>query len=422
MMMAQKKPRTLQGTTLTFNNAIRSRLSYDPLFTPVTYGRCYQAATPTPSSPVTVQTVSGRLVACGKNLFDKSMWATPTTLQGITIQYLDSEDCFVLNGTALAAAGFPLKYINISVMIGEKYTASCRYVGGTVTRPNGTEYAVAYFGKSDSLSSYANWQACLLLNGDASISATVDKKYISAFWFFISSGVVFNNYKVKIQLELGSTATAYVPYTGMTATLPTLSGIEVASTALPNVSWVDGGVTKYAVADTWEPCVMVDGALRSRKTQRVGIRVFDGAENVGTVISYTNTYRFDISSILVGRVDGNAGNMICTHLPLTVNASDEIEHFRGTANANGGHILVIWIAKTRIDGLSGSTLQEKLKSFLTAQYAAGTPVTVYYILSSPVVTLGDPVLFEAYAPQTNIYTTSPLQGQIKASVLVPRAT
>jgi len=143
MMMAQKKPRTLQGTTLTFNNAIRSRLSYDPLFTPVTYGRCYQAATPTPSSPVTVQTVSGRLVACGKNLFDKSMWATPTTLQGITIQYLDSEDCFVLNGTALAAAGFPLKYINISVMIGEKYTASCRYVGGTVTRPNGTEYAVA---------------------------------------------------------------------------------------------------------------------------------------------------------------------------------------------------------------------------------------------------------------------------------------
>ena len=39
-----------------------------------------------------------------------------------------------------------------------------------------------------------------------------DCNYITKMNFYIDSGITFDNYKVKIQLELGSSATDYEPY------------------------------------------------------------------------------------------------------------------------------------------------------------------------------------------------------------------
>jgi len=409
MMMAQKKPRTLQGTTLTFNNAIRSRLSYDPLFTPVTYGRCYQAATPTPSSPVTVQTVSGTLGVCGKNLYNMHSQFTYAQFVDITIT---TEIVFKVAVNLITAnlsacwcqVGYTAAGANKEVYPAGTYTISFDLSGtnsiGAIPRAD-----IWYNDRTNRTMVYGVGHKKVTINHTGG--------YLG-LQLYVYSGVTGVNSVIgdwvsasNVMMISGVSETDFSPYVGMTATLQTLAGIEVASTASPNVSWVDGGVPKYAIADTWEPCVMVDGALRSRKTQMVGIKVLNGTEN--WALQSINAY--GVANFSLNAIPYSV-ELLCTHfLKQTTVIAVTIEE--GIFSSSG---TVLFIRSKASQDLAS------FKSWLAAQYAAGTPVTVHYILSSSVVTLGDPVLFEAYAPQTNIYTTSPLQGQIKASVLVPRAT
>jgi hypothetical protein len=161
----------------------------------------------------TKSAVAPRLRSVGKNLFDPSQWETPTTQDGITIQYVRAEDCFLINGTATHLAAIAPKYINLPIVKGSYFSRLTKYVSGTVTRPNGTEYAGFHFGASDTVNSYTNWQMV-----DVNVYDTTKNNlkcnynYISRMWLYVSSGVSFNNFKVKLQLEYGPAATAYEPY------------------------------------------------------------------------------------------------------------------------------------------------------------------------------------------------------------------
>ena len=151
----------------------------------------------------------------GKNLFNAPLWETSVTGNGITVEYLESEDCFLLNGTATSTNSVAGKYINISSVPGTSYVLSAKYVSGSIDRTNGSggKYAVAYFGNADTINTTNNWHSIHLQNQDVTGSVKVNNKnYITRFWFYVSQGVTFDNYKVKIQLEEGSTATDYVPY------------------------------------------------------------------------------------------------------------------------------------------------------------------------------------------------------------------
>ena len=151
----------------------------------------------------------------GKNLFNPSAWSTKATANGLTVQYLEDEDCFLINGTATQNDIVVEKRVNISSLANTSYVLSTRYVSGSVDRTNGggSKWAVAYFGNGDTIDTNNNWYAINLQNEDSVTTSKInDKSYITRFWFYVNKGVTFNDYKVKIQLEEGTSATSYEKY------------------------------------------------------------------------------------------------------------------------------------------------------------------------------------------------------------------
>ncbi len=180
---------TTDGTTFTLNN--QSVKNY------LIYGNSTQAT------------------RIGKNLFNPSAWSTAVTGGGLTVQYLEDQDCFLINGTATATTIVAAKYINIPSEVNTSYVLSTQYVSGSIDRTNGesSKYAVAYFGNGDEINTANNWYEINMQNSDVNNSAKINSKsYITRFWFYVNKGVKFNNYKVRIQLEKGTTATSYEEY------------------------------------------------------------------------------------------------------------------------------------------------------------------------------------------------------------------
>lgn len=195
------------------------------------YGNSVQDGTPTPENPIEIQSV-GDLVTdtsdsnygkykipvkvTGKNLLNTRLWTSAITVSGLTIQYLEDEDCFLINGTSTDTRRFAQKYINLSIDKTKKYSLSTKYISGTVDRSASTtttKYAVAYFGNGDEENVFSNWQDVKLDNNDSKKeNLTNNKSYITSMWFYVNEGVTFNNYKVKIQLEESASATEYEPY------------------------------------------------------------------------------------------------------------------------------------------------------------------------------------------------------------------
>ncbi len=175
-------------------------------------GNTQLSNSPSPNNPAKITSVGE---GGGKNLFDMSKVATYDT-SGITCKYLPEEDCLVLDGKPTTTVVLNSSYLNIPVDKTAKYTISTKYISGTIDRTTSSstgKYAVAYFGKSDTINSFTNWNAPNLQLYDTELNnLTCDKNYITRFWFYINDGITFNNYKVRIQLEKNSTATAYESY------------------------------------------------------------------------------------------------------------------------------------------------------------------------------------------------------------------
>ena len=143
----------------------------------------------------------------GKNLLDGNLRTTPEELGGITIQYLPDEDCYLINGTC---TGSNTKYIIFeNIFVDDIIKISTIHLSGSVTIPSG--YAIFYTSYRDNLSDKGgNWASAKLEN-DVSKN-NIKHTYIGAHWFYVSVGVSFDNYKVKIQIEKGNNATEYEPY------------------------------------------------------------------------------------------------------------------------------------------------------------------------------------------------------------------
>ena len=152
----------------------------------------------------------------GKNLLNASLWSTAVTENGLTIQYLKDEDCFLINGTTTSTSGVARKNINIKADTSKKYSISVKYISGSIDKTNSTstnKYSLAYFGKNDNTNTVTNWADLKLEENDTNISnRSIDTSYITAMWFYINDNITFNNYKFRIQLEEGSTVTDYEKY------------------------------------------------------------------------------------------------------------------------------------------------------------------------------------------------------------------
>ena len=117
-------------------------------------------------------------------------------------------------------------------------------------------------------------------------------------------------------------------------------------------------------------------ATTHKITRRVGVKVFDGTED----FVYQNSFfRLNISDYLIG---SSIMATIISHYKLPAINSDSI----GNGEARFGKTVGSTVSASNVLVISDNnhTSLNSYKTWLADQYAAGTPVTVYYPLATPV--------------------------------------
>ena len=193
----------------------------------------------------------------------------------------------------------------------------------------------------------------------------------------VQSGTTASGNARDLQIEFGDTATPYEPYTGQTIDLPALEPL-----------YGDGTVNDEYDAAT---------GVENRRWKRV---VFDGTE--AWAVSATGTagkYRVSLSieDILPTATFSQASSCRCSHY-ATISA-DNTYHLQVGISANYGtsHGIFIYDDAYDVQDVTG------WKSYLAAQAAAGTPVTVVYQLDAPAVTQRDPARIQPPAPVCRVF-------------------
>ena len=157
------------------------------------YGNSVQDGTPSPESPVEIQSV-GDLTT--KNLLYSNV--TTRTINGVTMTY--DNGVITLNGTCTTSANFDLNKIVLSA---GTYTLSAN----ANKVPVNNRYAFVQLYDS------TNNQTITLINSNtmSSITTTIsDGTFL--YRIRIHEGTTYDNIILQPQLEEGSTATAYEPY------------------------------------------------------------------------------------------------------------------------------------------------------------------------------------------------------------------
>ena len=204
------------------------------------------------------------------------------------------------------------------------------------------------------------------------------------------------------QLELGSTATPYTPFVPNSpspdypATITSINGINLSVhgnagqmfSAHRNVilrSLPDG------TRDEWN-------VLTGANPRNVGVKVFDGTEDwfycSGNCFYTTPSYT-------------NIPSMLCSHYIFSTARSVTglaDKRIILTSSSNGNYFL---IKDTTI------TTAVDIKSQVAAEYAAGTPVTIYYALATPVTETVDPIPLPTYPRYTALECTAPITASVR---------
>lgn len=166
-----------------------------------------------------------------------------------------------------------------------------------------------------------------------------------------------------------------------TVSLPTLRGIG-------------------SIKDSYSP-------VTGEYVRRIGFKTFNGTENWAVF----NDSKFLLSGGLGGSVIPSSAGGLCTHLIVhdAAAASYITEGYIGWQAQ--GNLFVGAYSK-----FSGSLTD--FKAWLAAQSAAGTPVTVYYVLAAPVTTYLDPVTISTYYPSTILEQDGVVPATINATAKV----
>lgn len=171
---------------------------------------------PNPDYPQEIKSVVNPTVkVCGKNLFQPLM--PTTTVDGVTVTN-NGDGTYTLNGTAIANATFRLDQSGYGKADNLK-----KYKGTYTFSRSNTLYEAR-------IMQHNTWKQVAYLDiGSQSITKKID---IDDCFVFIntSKGRTYNNVLVDLQIEFGSTATAFEPYHEQIVTLPyTLNAIPVSS-------------------------------------------------------------------------------------------------------------------------------------------------------------------------------------------------
>lgn len=281
---------------------------------------------------------------------------------------VDVDTAFAMTGEALTISNGHIKGTtsNGSARIGYllQNAPAARYIASVAggAKDVGTEIRV-YIWKDGKFGDLVAQKTYQYRGGKAiTIAFSADGKSDYAVWFRPNAAVDFDFYDV--QLELGSTGTAYSPYTGQTATL-----------TLPTTIY--GGTVDAVTAvtgegqETWK-LVTLDG---TEKWETWGVNKNNAA--------VTGFYTYAINDY-----DPSSDKILCSAMPYkNIDVLGGRNEGIGFANAlNQGSRYIIYSVKTAMlsDTSDDKSAVASLKSYLAAQYAAGTPVQIAYKLAEPV--------------------------------------
>lgn len=163
---------------------------------------------------------------CSKNLIDSALMAETKTLNGVTITR--EGDLLTLNGTLTTDSVLFSTPFCFHGGLDNWYTLSYKHMGGTATGSS----SVCVGDCETPGAARQSWANIKMLNEDNAFACKMVKPFVKDLWFYATAGVSFENYKIKIQLETGKTATAFAPCNGTTA-MPAQDGTV---TGLPSLA------------------------------------------------------------------------------------------------------------------------------------------------------------------------------------------
>ena len=231
----------------------------------------------------------------------------------------------------------------------------------------------------------------------------------------------------EAQLERGTTATPYVPYdaqcggcsgggTRRNYVSATGTGTQVGTPTPENpidpVFFRQGDMILRAVGDYKDTFDATTGKI----TRNVGVKVLDGTEDwIITSSLLSNMYNLSVPDLFAENtsVVSNRATPYCTHFKRSTNWV--------SSNNRNNYIQAMSSSQDKVIGLGYSVVNEAnldtFKSWLAAQYAAGTPVTIYYPLAEPVVEDWDggaTYCEKGIKIATNLYNSAKFQNVIDA--------
>lgn len=298
-----------------------------------------------------------KVTACGRNLIPYPYTSLPSTVTGIS--FADNGDgTITVNGTAADETAGRLHFLsNLLRIPAGTYTLS-----GCAPNGSGGTWCLQVVRVINGLEDWG-W---LCRDFGAGITFTLTEATDIYIRIRLKKGTVINNGIFKPQLEIGTAATPYTPYTGQAVPLPALEPL-----------YGDG-----TVCDEYDAATGVE----NRRWGRVEL---DGTEAWITRTSGTGVYGYALLDVF----DAPAAAGVCTHFKFIKNGAS------GTQTA-----VCVTSASTRKDLSVFTTIAtlDDFKAWLAAQATAGTPVTVLYQLAEPIITKIEEILpFSNFLPSAD---------------------
>lgn len=361
-------------SNLVFKPMVRLATITDATYEPYTGGK----ASPSPDFLQTVENCENTEVSVrGFQLFDASR--IPTTSQSGATVTNNGDGSFTVSGSGnlTGSFGYVYKY-NHEDTISMIKSGTLTLLTEAATNP----FVYVQFLLNNKI--VADVSNSVVASKFCNITQDMlnDETFRSEIGFYASTSNAIKTGTIKPMLYQDGDG-AWEPFTQQSLTIPnTLCGIPVSS----------GGNYTDENGQMWV-CDEVD-MERGVYVQRVYTKIFNGSEEwfVSDNAASGQTYRITLNRGIVLNPDEKM--LFCTHAEsISYNHSWDIDVFASMAYSN------VFVFKD-----SNITTLEEWKTFLSNQYASGTPVTVQYIISTPVET---PLTAEQIAAYKALHSNYP---------------
>lgn len=289
----------------------------------------------------------------GKNLFDADCVPPTQTRGGVTLSN-NGDGTLTFSGTATEASSW--SFVLKTPIPAGTYTLSAN----NANTGRGSSFKI-YFADSN--------------NVDAAGASLIDAAYstrvfsvgspITLFKVFFGAGTVTDGVTIKPQLELGSTATSFIPYTG------TLHTVQIGQTVYGiRYEWLTG---KAWIEWIVKNIVSAADIVSSYKN-------IDGTALICVIATDAIAYAADVLS-----------DVLSSHF-AAVTSNDQYLANGNSVSSSGGNVAIT---------VKDVNAIEDMDVFLAAQYAAGTPVQVCWKLAQPIEIQLTPHVISAVEPEQN---------------------